>query len=222
MFEIGDVLGKGWEGFKANAAILIAALMVAGCIMSVILIPLQIAGMAAQGNFEVVMVILLLQMIAQVALGAFFNLGFITIYLKVARGEKPDIKDLFSGKSRIVPAILVSLLCGLGSVIGFTLLIVPGIIFVLMVFFALYFVMDKNMGVMESIRASINATRGSKMQLFLFGLVAWLLCVAAMIPCGLGFIVVGPWLGVTGAVIYETLTKKEEAGESTPPAPVEG
>ena len=222
MFEIGDVLGKGWEGFKANAAILIAALMVAGCIMSVILIPLQIAGMAAQGNFEVVMVILLLQMIAQVALGAFFNLGFITIYLKVARGEKPDIKDLFSGKSRIVPAILVSLLCGLGSVIGFTLLIIPGIIFVLMVFFALYFVMDKNMGVMESIRASINATRGSKMQLFLFGLVAWLLCVAAMIPCGLGFIVVGPWLGVTGAVIYETLTKKEETGEVAPPAPVEG
>ncbi len=222
MFEIGDVLGKGWEGFKANAAILIAALMVAGCIMSFILIPLQIAGMAAQGNFEVVMVILLLQMIAQVALGAFFNLGFITIYLKVARGEKPDIKDLFSGKSRIVPAILVSLLCGLGSVIGFTLLIIPGIIFVLMVFFALYFVMDKNMGVMESIRASINATRGSKMQLFLFGLVAWLLCVAAMIPCGLGFIVVGPWLGVTGAVIYETVTKKEEAGEVAPPAPVEG
>ena len=222
MFEIGDVLGKGWEGFKANAAILIAALMVAGCIMSVILIPLQIAGMAAQGNFEVVMVILLLQMIAQVALGAFFNLGFITIYLKVARGEKPDIKDLFSGKSRIVPAILVSLLCGLGSVIGFTLLIIPGIIFVLMVFFALYFVMDKNMGVMESIRASINATRGSKMQLFLFGLVGGLLSMAAMIPCGLGLIVVGPWLGVTGAVIYETLTKKEETGEVAPPAPVEG
>jgi uncharacterized membrane protein len=222
MFTIGEVLGKGWEGFKANAAILIAALMVAGCIMSAILIPLQIVMRVAQGNLEVVMVVLLLQFIVQVTLGAFFNLGFITLYLKVARGQTPELKDLFSGKSRIVPAILVSLLCGLGSVIGFTLLIVPGIIFVLMVFFALYFVMDKNMGVMESIRASIDATRGSKMKLFLFGLVGGLLSMAAMIPCGLGFIVVGPWLGVTGAVIYETLTKKEEAGEATPPAPVEG
>jgi hypothetical protein len=46
--------------------------------------------------------------------------------------------------------------------------------------------------------------------------------MAAMIPCGLGLIVVGPWLGVTGAVIYETLTKKEETGEVAPPAPVEG
>mgnify|MGYP004305985555 FL=1 len=91
-----------------------------------------------------------------------------------------------------------------------------------MTVFALYFVMDKNMGVMESILASIDATRGSKMKLFLFGLVGGLLSMAAMIPCGLGFIVVGPWLGVTGAVIYETLTKKEEAGEVAPPAPVEG
>ena len=222
MFQIGDVLGKGWEGFKTNAAVLIAALMVAGCIMSAILIPLQIVVMAAQGNFEVVMVVILLQFIVQVALGAFFNLGFITLYLKVARGEKPDIKDLFAGKSRIVPAILVSLLIGFGVMIGSILLIIPGIIFSLMTVFALYFVMDKNMGVMESIRASIDATRGSKMKLFLFGLVASLLGIAAMIPCGLGFIVVGPWLGVTAGVIYVTLTKKEESGEVAPPAPTEG
>jgi len=222
MFQIGDVLGKGWEGFKTNAAVLIAAMMLAGFIMSAILIPLQIATRVAQGNFEVVMVILLLQMIAQVALGAFFNLGFIIIYLKVARGEKPEIKDLFAGKSRIVPAILVSLLIGFGVMIGSILLIIPGIIFALMTVFALYFVMDKNMGVMESIRASIDATRGSKMNLFLFGIVAWFLCVAAIIPCGLGLIIVGPWLGVTAAVIYETLTKKEEAEEVSPPTPVEG
>jgi uncharacterized membrane protein len=100
-----------------------------------------------------------------------------------------------TGKLR---AVVVSL--------GFVMLIIPGIILALL---TLWFVVDKNMGVVDSIMASVNATKGSLGDLFIFALVAVVLSVVGSIPCGLGLLIVVPLLSVATAHIYEALTKTE-------------
>ncbi len=225
MFKIGDVLAKGWEDFKKNVEILIITLLLSGVIIAGVIMPLEIARIMLSENLAAMLGILLVRVVLQTLVTILFQLGFITISLKIVRGEKPKIGDLFVNRGKLLTAILASFLVGMGTFLGMLLLVVPGIIFALMTTLSMWFVVDRNMGAIEAIKASIEATRGSKTTLFLFAWVCFGLSLAAMIPCGMGFIILAPVLSVTTGHIYEALTKKEQdEAESgvVPPAPVEG
>ncbi len=211
MFQISDVLRKGWEGFKANAEVLLITLLISWGITALVIAPLEIARVAAGDNLALALSILGVRIVLQTIVGVFFQLGFITISLKVVRGEKPKIGDLFVNRRKLLPAILLSLLLGLAISIGTMLLIVPGIILALMTCLAIWFMVDRDMGVMDSIKASIAATRGAKGTLFLFWMVCVGLSLLALIPCGLGYIVLVPVLNVATGHIYVTLTKARES-----------
>ena len=113
MFQISDVLRKGWEGFKANAEVLLITLLISWGITALVIAPLEIARVAAGDNLALALSILGVRIVLQTIVGVFFQLGFITISLKVVRGEKPKIGDLFVNRRKLLPAILLSLLLGL-------------------------------------------------------------------------------------------------------------
>ncbi len=69
-------------------------------------------------------------------------LGYAAACLKISRGQEVAIDDLWSGFSRLVPAIVTSLIIGVASVVGMIFCLVPGLIVLFLCTFVFHFMVD--------------------------------------------------------------------------------
>jgi hypothetical protein len=139
------------------------------------------------------------------------QIGLIKITLMLSRDERPEIPMLYSNSSLLVTYILASLCYGLSIVGGVILLIVPGIIFAVALGMYPYFIVDKEMGPLESLKASRALTRGSRWQLFVFGFVIGLLNIAGALCLLVGLLWTIPTSSIAMAYVYDQLSKKSES-----------
>ncbi len=205
-FQVSEVLSEGWEGFKANTGVLIAAFILTIVVTMVAVAPLTIATNLFEDHWTIVAILSLVRGVVQTLLSAFFHMGFITITLKIIRGQTAEINDLFSNFEKLATGFLLQLLLTVAITIGLLMLVVPGVILALMSCLSMWFVVDRNMSVVDSIKASFEATRGSLLNLFIFGVIAMALSIVGSIPCGLGLLVVVPVLSLAASHIYMALT----------------
>ena len=209
--EVGDVLSRTWEVFKLRWLACVAAtwgvpLILAGVCAPFILIVVFTSMNARDDAASVVAASLLLGAVATIA-SVWMALGIHAFMLKVARGEEVAARDLFGETSQLVPALLATILVGAAAMVGFMLLIVPGIILSLMFSQFINVMVDRRVGVIESLRLSIEATEGNKVTLFLLGLLMWAVnTVAATLTCGLSTLVVAPFISLMGSVAYLAMT----------------
>ena len=147
----------GWETFKKRPWFLIGVYVL---VYAIELIP-GIAADYTQGSANV-----LLNVISFV-FSAFAWMVMISFFLKAHDDiEHVSLYDLWHPE-KIIYFIGATIMQGLALIGGLILLIIPGIIFALMFWFAGYLVMDKNLGPVEAIRESARITNGHKWELFL-------------------------------------------------------
>ncbi len=207
--DMSDVFSRTWAIFKVNfgscflaGLIVMIANAVAGGIFGVIFG----AGMSQLEGVAFAAVWCMQQLVMQ-AVGAFFNLGMIAFMLRVARGQPTDLGVLFSGGRWIVYGVVIQLIIGLAFVGGLILLIVPGIIIGLMLSQAMYMLVDQGTDIGGSLGKSVEATDGNKWTLFATYIVAGVgSMVVVLFTCGLGVLLVVPYMGLLTAVIYLGLT----------------
>jgi len=90
-----------------------------------------------------------------------FSLLQIILVFRVAQGRKPDIGDIWEEFKKVwFKLLLLVIVMGLIVVVGFILLIIPGVIFLWRFFFAPYVMLDHGTGVEESLRRSWRMTKG--------------------------------------------------------------
>jgi uncharacterized membrane protein len=123
-------------------------------------------------------------------------------YLKAARGEKPDVKDLTTVLENYWNIILANLLCGIIIFIGFILFIIPGIYFLCKLAFVRYLVVDEKMDALKAIQESWNMTNGHALTIFLMGLLAIPIFIAGILLFGIGAIFSGMWVEAAFASLY--------------------
>ena len=217
-WEIGEVLGQAWTGFKANWVVLLVAFFVtilfqAGPGQSPRI--MVATGALDQGTLPYFGMSGGASLVG-IIFGAFFRVGLVRITLAVARGQTPQFADLFSGGPLFLRMIGLQLLLALAYGAGCVLFVV-GMIFVILMFcLSEYFLVDANMGVIDSMRASYNATKGQWGNLFLFGLVVFGLAMAGVLACCVGAVVAGAVSSVAMAIIYLRLSGR---GGAMPMAP---
>ena len=106
----------------------------------------------------------------------------------------------------ILPGALLASLSGeLGMLVffgGVGLAMVALLIIYLIYAQAFFLIVDRDMGVIDALRASQTITRGNRLMLFLVGLVGSLIYMVSLLPCGLGLIVSLPFLASLGCVAY--------------------
>ncbi len=207
--DMGDVFSRTWEIFKQNfgdcvvaGLIFLAAVVVAGGIVAAM-------STAAMNQVEGIAYVAawLIQQIALQAVGWYFALGMIAFMLRVARGEPTDFSVLFSGHRWIVYGVAVQIIVQLAVAGGLVLLIVPGIIIGLMLSQSLYMLVDQGTDISGSLSKSVEATDGNKWTLFATYVVAGIASmVVALVTCGLGVLVVVPYMNLLAAVIYLGMT----------------
>ncbi len=209
-WDIGGVLGAGWEAFKKNWVVFVFAPFVGFVVAYLPMFLMMFIG-GLIGNGVVSAILSLVGLLAFMGLFSFVYVGMIRMFLKGVRGETPSFGDIFSGGNRVVPMFVAVLLMSLIVGIGYCLLFVPGIILALGLNMTFFYVVDQNMGAVDALKASWAATDGQKLNLFLFGLVSFLVILAGELACGVGVLVAAPVVTLAHAMIYLRLSGKTAA-----------
>ncbi len=252
---VEQAIGESWQGFKANWGVLAGASFLHAVVFAGIILPLTpiiisfgfgVALAAPKGNEAVAIVIYIAAIqFPLIPAWALLFTGWITIGLKIVRGQRPRTGDLFANARKIIPAMgglafiaianvaaLSGLIFAMGGVSGllhapqglgwitaegFTnalsllaglFLLVIGCAGALGLFFNLWLIADKNMGLLEALRTSEKITLGHKWYLLSFTLLALVMVVlGAIFSAGLLLIIVFPLLVIATARIYEFLAK---------------
>lgn len=137
-------------------------------------------------------------------LSMIISLGMLRMSFDVVDGRKAELGRLFSGYNvgiGIVTAIVVSLLTTLGTF----MCILPGLVFAFLSMFALSGVVDRDEGIGDAIKNSISLTSSNIGPVLLWMLLLFLLAVAAICTCGIGFLVVIPIFSLSTAYAYRAL-----------------
>lgn len=131
--------------------------------------------------------------------------GIIKASLALTRGQQVDVGSAFNGINW-AQVIVTSLLVGVGTFVGLVLCIIPGLIWIFLTSYALYFVIDRDMDAIPAIKASIDLVKNNFGVLLLF----WLATVAAYIVgaclCGVGLLAAIPIVVIAQAYTFRTLT----------------
>jgi len=137
-----------------------------------------------------------------------FGISF--AYLKAARNDKLEIRDMFEAFRNYWNAVLASLLVGAIVIVGFFLLIIPGIIFACKLAFTPYLVVDRRMAVIEAVKESWRMTNGHAWTVFLIGLLAIPISIVGLICFVVGIIPAIMWITATFASLYHAVSVSGE------------
>ncbi len=143
---------------------------------------------------------------ARMAVALFLQVGSIRILLQIARGESPQFATLFSGADRYGALLGASALMWLaigGSLLFF---VVPGIIVGIGLSLMQFYVVDANMGPVEALKASWEATRGQKANLLGFSLVCGFAALLGVVALIVGLFVALPVIAIASVVVYTRIS----------------
>lgn len=137
------------------------------------------------------------------------------IFLKAMRDEEVDLKLLFEGfRTKYLNIVLANLIVFALVMIGFMMLIIPGIIILCRLAFVAYLVMDKDLEPMKAVEKSWELTRGHGWQVFGMAILSVIIFIAGLIFCFVGVFVSLIWIHSTYATFYQSLLN--EKGEDNP------
>jgi phage FluMu protein Com len=232
IIDLGDVMGRAWTIFKDQWAMCLGALVVVGICNAVFgfmtgrLLPFLNPAFVIPKNIPPqqlfdVMIQQFPRIYVSGAIKGYVDLLFTAwtltglgiVYLKIARGQQASIGDVFTGGKYYVNMLLTMIVFNILVQIGLLFLIIPGIILSLMFHQYFYLIIDRNMGIGDSLSMSKEITTGNKMTLFLIGLACAGIGIVAAIPCGLGLFVAAPYFGLMNAVIYLRMTGQPTADQ---------
>lgn len=201
--DLGEVFGHAWVIFKDQWQTVFGAVLLVWVINFVVSMAVSTTISASDNNAALILILQLASMI----LSAYLSIGIIKVLIGVARGQQTSFSDLFTDGKLILPYLLASLLVSAIVSIGFLLLVVPGVILLLMLSQYAFLIVDRQMGVIDSLKVSAEVTKGNRLTLLAIGLVAILGGgVLIAITCGIATIVVVPYFFLVGIVAYLKMT----------------
>lgn len=137
------------------------------------------------------------------------SIAFTAIGLMIVAGKVPDYKDLltpFKNYKVLWHYILATIVYALIVLVGFLLLILPGIYLAVRLQFYMYLVVEhENMGPIEALKKSMKMTEGIFWKLFGFGLVIGIINLIGFLLLGIGLLVTLPLSGIAYTYLYKKL-----------------
>ncbi len=140
-----------------------------------------------------------------------FSIALVIVYLKLAQGINPDLKELFAHFDKFWGAFKVSFFVGLFTALWSLLLVIPGIIKAYSYSMSMYILAENpEIGALEAINRSKAMMNGHKMELFVLELsfIGWYLLCA--ITFGIAGVWVFPYMSATFANFYNKIKNQPE------------
>lgn len=210
-WEATEVVGRAWDVVKTHWVPLVFGALIANGAASM---PQQLGNfyrvLALRGHHDFEDPFYLVLLIGGALVGmfvqAFFHTGLVRMYLAAGRGAAPELSAVFSGGSRYLSMLGAMFLYNIIVGIGMLFLLVPGVILALGLGMYPYFVVDREMGAVDALRASWEATTGHKGNLFLLGLYSFGIILLGFVACCVGFLPALAVVSVAHAIVFTCLT----------------
>jgi uncharacterized membrane protein len=197
-FTTGEALGFGWDTFKENPfELVLLAVIVLGVsvVFSYLRTQIQNSGWGS-----------LVSLVSLVA-SAIVSIGAIKITLDYVYKRKTSLKLIFTQWKYFWRYLLASIIYGFVVVAGLILLVVPGIIWSIKYGYFGYAIVDKDMGIAQSLSESSRITMGYKGQLFWFKIVLGLVQLLGFIALGVGIFIAYPVVLLAETWVYIKLAQ---------------
>lgn len=215
-FSKAEALRFGWDKMKANfwlfTGVLLFMVLISGLTALYETLGDKIISNVLGSNIVMIIFHISTNLISWV-LSMIMGMGLMKIILKVYDNEKAVFFDLFSCIHLFFKYLFGSVLYILIIIGGLCLLIVPGIIWGMRFFFCYYFIIDKEMGPIQSLRKSSAITKGSKWNLFLFLLLIAAINLLGVLCLFVGLLATVPMTSIAVVYVYRKLLSQAEAGQ---------
>ncbi len=194
-FSIQDSLKFGWGAFKKDPWFYVGATLSLG------LFSLIVNWLTGQGHGLFSIVGFLIGLAATTVA----NIAYARLALSAEAGNHVGWEGLWAPENfwRMLGAMILQVVI---IVVGFILLVIPGIIACLMLTFTQFLVVDKSLGPVEALKESYRLTKGHLFQLFLFALCLIALNIVGLVLLVVGLLVTVPVSLIAFAHVYRKVT----------------
>ena len=201
--DVGSSYSIGWELMKKFFLELLLLLVISMAIQ----MPIQIMMKSFEIDVSAGTIFLgILGLALSILAGIPISYGIDFVNLKLVRGEKFDVGDLFIGfRENYLNVVLSGILVGAIVIAGFILLIIPGIIFAIKLSFVPYLVIDKKLDAVEAVKTSWDMITGHSGTLFLMFLLAIPIFLLGLILLIVGIFPAIIWITAAFAAMYHAV-----------------
>jgi uncharacterized membrane protein len=200
-FEIGTAIRYGWRQLWAN----VGSLAVTGLVVLLVQVVTTALTRTSTGGAR------FLYSLLGALLAQAIALGWIRIALNIIDGHEPSLSDMFQRLDLFVPYLVAVIIYTAMLMVGFVLLVVPGIYVALTFGFYGYCLVDGELGPVDALRASSEVTRGVKLKLLGFWIVILLINIL-----GLLMVVVGVLISMGVSLLAVGYVYRRLAGPTEP------
>lgn len=201
-FSKTEAISYGWKTTKANFKFFVLLML---SLFAINVFPGMLRDNITDKNSLIAFLISIISWILQLIVG----LGLIKIALEIQDHKKTHYSDLFSESHMVVNYFLASFLYGLIVVAGLILLIVPGIIWGIKFQYFSYFIVDKEMGPIDALKASSKITKGSIWNIFLLRILLGLINIGGALLLGIGLLATVPIAMMAEVHVFRKLSTKK-------------
>jgi len=198
--SIGTIVNEGYTYFKRRMGFYILMVIVSWIVM----IAANAIGKKLGTWGNIIPYLVAIYLIA----------GMIKIILDDLNGKEPELADLFTAYDVYINFLIAHILVLLIVTVGMLALIVPGIILGITFQFFRYAIIDKKLGIIESLNYSKELTRGYKWTIFGIDIVLILINVGGLLLLFVGVIFTIPITMLAEAVMYKKLVSNLEGIET--------
>ncbi len=206
-FSIGAVLSEAWEktnglkgSFWAAGAILFAVILILGVVLGG-----GSAFLAGQGDASSGMLMGLAIQLVMIAVMYPFMAGIVMLGIERSVDLPLSYKSVFTYFAYTLPLLGVAVLMSVLVIIGFILLIIPGIYLSLAYMFAVPLVVEKNLGIWDAMETSRKAVTSHWFKLFFLFFIMMIILMVSALPFGIGLIWTYPMMVAMMGVMYRDI-----------------
>ena len=179
-FIISEVFSTAWKGTKSQLWIL-AGLLIGYCILS---FTLTAFAMPMQSSIIGKIIVNVISALFSII----FSLGYMKNIFQALDGEEPQFSAYGQQTKNIITYFLASLITGFVVLAGF-----------------LFFIIEENAGIIESLHKSWEITKGQALPLFILALVMIGILILGCILFGIGIFVAVPLIYMMYGYVFRKL-----------------
>ena len=101
--------------------------------------------------------------------------GVFYMGMKLTRGEEVEITDVFKGFDYIIVSWLIFLIGGLAILIGFSFLVIPGLLLIILFQYAIPIAISEDLGAIDSLKKSFEIGRENLEFSIILGIMLWVI-----------------------------------------------
>jgi len=196
-----DLIKEAWALFKKNLNVVLA-------LMGVYLV-YYIAQYGVNYLFKNSILASILSLVFLIVF-LVIQLGAYNLVLKIVDGHKATIQDLYTYPNitmKILRNIAAGIIVGVIVLGGLILFVIPGIYLGIRLMFFTYYIVDKDAGVMDSIKMSWELTRNGVINLFFLSILFLVINFIGALFFGIGLAITIPLTFLATALLYRKFQK---------------